>query len=110
MIQQRLDFLGVSFRCLECKEIGHLKHQCRGDSKKAVLGCYDVFGETNAAELNFPTEEWIVNKSSSTEESDLVTGKLKQFCPNFTSLLSVNVEGGKKIFGSESSKPICCFK
>jgi hypothetical protein len=35
MIQQRLDFLGVPFRCTNCKEIGHLRAQCSGHRRSS---------------------------------------------------------------------------
>jgi len=29
VISQRLDYLGVPFRCSRCRQAGHLKNECR---------------------------------------------------------------------------------
>jgi hypothetical protein len=39
--QQRLDYLGVSFRCATCKATGHLKHHCPGVQKIFPSYCFD---------------------------------------------------------------------
>jgi hypothetical protein len=28
VFKQRLDYAGILFRCVVCKEVGHLRHQC----------------------------------------------------------------------------------
>jgi hypothetical protein len=39
LIQQRLDYVGIPFRCFGCKETGHLRYQCSGElMHKASFG------------------------------------------------------------------------
>jgi hypothetical protein len=72
---------------------------------------FDVFEEEmEAVEMNFPTEDWIENKPSPALDSDFVSGKLNHICSNFSSNLSVSVEGGKKVLGLESTKPVYASK
>jgi hypothetical protein len=49
VIQQRLDYIGVPFRCVVCKETRHLQYQCNGHRGKTLPDWDDEGGEIEMA-------------------------------------------------------------
>jgi hypothetical protein len=86
VIQQKLDYMGVPFRCSVCKETGHLRHNCSGNSKKVALGLTDMLDEAEVkmqtSDMKLVSEDWIENLKPSALDSELVTGKLNHLCLN----------------------------
>jgi hypothetical protein len=92
---QKLDYLGLLFRCTFCRRTGHLHKDCQGivsdeESESSML--------RKATYSDSPVEDpsWSGEGTSSEEEvmntvvidSDL--GKLKHLCPSFFSTLSAS--------------------
>lgn len=86
VIQQKLDYMGVPFRCSVCKETGHLRHNCSGNSKKVALGFTDMLDEAEVkmqtSDMKLVSEDWIENLKPSALDSELVTDKLNHLCLN----------------------------
>lgn len=90
---QRLDYLGISFRCLICKEVGHLKLFCPNTFKKQ-----SPFFLDSDVGLEFESH-WSANNTIVTCEegasssldlaSDSLIGKIKSFSPTLFSSLSM---------------------
>jgi hypothetical protein len=90
---QRLDYLGLPFRCTLCRKTGHLRNSCQGyvgeeESDNSHLGkmprCDSPGFVSSAQEVPF-----LVSSDSSTfSGSDTLTSKLKAFCPSFFNSLT----------------------
>jgi hypothetical protein len=106
VFQQRLDYMGVSFGCSECKNMGHLRHQCRGEKNKVAQDFFDVLGDIEAADTNISSEVCTENISTSAMDCNLNSSK-HHICPNFNSSLSVSYESGKKTVGVQLYKTDC---
>jgi len=75
VFQQRLDYLGVTFRCLVCKEMGHLRHQCYGVKKKESAVGEGVV-ELKTTVKNTVNEDWSEILQPPTVDNDTNFGDL----------------------------------
>jgi hypothetical protein len=87
---QRLDYLGIPFRCSHCHSTGHLKKFCRGQEEKEAYedsalyrDLVDLDEETqNNCHFTFP------ESSTPSDSDDSLSSKLKNFCLAFYHSLS----------------------
>jgi hypothetical protein len=93
-VLQRLDYLGLPFRCSFCRSTGHLRRDCKGflveEEESEDTLCKEIHRTLPrklvtlvSAPFHFPQED-----SSQSESSGSLTGKLKNHCPALYSSLS----------------------
>jgi hypothetical protein len=88
--RQKIDYLGIPFRCTLCRKTGHLRKSCTGIFEEEIL-------EETLLELasmaDSPTAPYHLHipdypDDGSTPGLDSLSGKLKSICPTLYSSLS----------------------
>jgi hypothetical protein len=91
---QRLDYLGIPFRCTLCRRTGHLRKECTNiygsladedsmeDTQQAMSHRIDEASDT----LDYPG---LSSEDNPTTTDSTFVGKLKHYCPNLYFSLSV---------------------
>jgi hypothetical protein len=88
LFSQRMDYLGLPFRCTLCRKTGHLRSTCQGiveeeDSENTRLR---KMPRSDSLSMDSYAREEHLNEtlvSPSFSDSDTLTGKLKSLCPIF---------------------------
>jgi hypothetical protein len=106
VIHQRLDFVGVPFRCLVCRETCHMKFHCKDVSKKVRYGSYEGFNELDEDDMCAPTDDLIVNQLASTVQSVLELGKSIHPYPILSTEYPEIDERGKVNCGLDLCNPV----
>jgi len=93
LLTQRLDYLGIPFRCSRCRRTGHLHRECRGpveedDSEDSFLrrSTREDITEVNSTNGGWFTSTPEPNSPFATR--DTFIGKLKNICPLLFASLS----------------------
>ena len=80
---QKLDYLGIPFRCTLCRQTGHLRKHCTGfvEEEKTEESMLEISSHIDSPEVN--TEDSYPDLLEAKDPADLdsIIGKLKQVCP-----------------------------
>jgi hypothetical protein len=93
--RQKLDYLGIPFRCTLCRQTGHLRKTCTGiaeedTSEETMLELSTNLGSPpTISHLHYPD----LSDDSSVPDLDSISGKLKNICPTlFSSLTTLELD------------------
>jgi hypothetical protein len=91
MISQKLDYLGIPFRCSICRRTGHLRRDCsKFPPPEALL---DPAEEANfngyISSPNLPVDDPSFHRDDTAPEDDLVS-KIQSLCPSLYSTFSAS--------------------
>jgi hypothetical protein len=82
---QRLDYLGIPFRCFRCHNTGHLKKNCPGWAEKEPSEDSTLLRDLvdHEEEVHSVCRYPIPEPTSPSDSEDSFSGKLKNYCPSF---------------------------
>jgi hypothetical protein len=83
---QRLDYMGLPFRCTLCRKMGHLRDSCRGFAAEEEPEDYcprklQRCESPEVTVVGFDSPQFGTMDDPSTSDTDSLTGKLRLFCP-----------------------------